>query len=236
MIGKTRRAKILKALTSPSIINDYVFRSRKLSKIIPEHKTEIDKFLREADDIAKELENFSKSHGNFVEVRLLDTSVTYAIVRTLKPGIVMETGVSNGVSTYFILKALEQNKNGLVYSIDLPRVISSASIPPDRGIGWLVPEELRDRWKLLLGDAKETLPELLSELHEIDVFLHDSNHSYAHMTFEFRTVWKYLREGGFLLSHDIDKNKAFEDFMKEVNVRQYGVFGNLGVIKKREDV
>ena len=224
--------KILNALSHPGAIIDYVFRCKKLSKILFAHKTEIDKFLREADEVAKELEIFGKAHGNFTGVRLLDCSVLYTVVRVLRPKIVVETGVSNGVSSRCILEALERSNHGILYSIDLPREISLSAIPPDKEIGWLVPDSVRKRWKLILGDSKEVLPRLLSECGEIDIFLHDSDHSYEHMIFEFRTAWKHLNRNGMLLAHDINQNKAFEDFIREVKPPIYTTFGILGVIKK----
>lgn len=44
----------------------------------------------------------------------------YAICRIMKPDIVVETGVAQGVSTAFILKALSANNAGGLFSIDLP--------------------------------------------------------------------------------------------------------------------
>ena len=35
------------------------------------------------------------------------------------------------------------------------------------------------------------------------------------MTWGFRTVWKHLRSGSLLLSHDIGGNEAFIEFMQE---------------------
>jgi len=179
---------------------DYALKGWKLNKVLTNvSANKIKDFLKEANVVKNELARFLNSQNIQQQlIRGLDTSIVYTIVRALRPEIVVETGVSNGISTYFILKALEQNKKGLLYSIDLPPEISTASIPYGKEIGWLVSKELRHRWRLLLGDAKEMLPKLLSELHEIDVFLHDSDHSYKHMTFEFRTAWKHLRSAGFL--------------------------------------
>lgn len=44
----------------------------------------------------------------------------YTIIRIRKPDIVVETGVAQGVSSTFILQALEDNGRGQLYSIDLP--------------------------------------------------------------------------------------------------------------------
>jgi hypothetical protein len=49
-------------------------------------------------------------------------------------------------------------------------------------------------------------------LGSIDIFIHDSEHSYENMMFEYMTAWDHLKEGGILLSDDTNLNKAFSDF------------------------
>ena len=49
----------------------------------------------------------------------------YAVLRTVRPRIAVETGVCNGFSTAFSLLALERNGEGRLYSIDLPRMIGT---------------------------------------------------------------------------------------------------------------
>jgi len=58
----------------------------------------------------------------------------YAMVRALKPEVVVETGVANGVSSSFILKALDRNSRGRLYSIDL-HYREGVSVPIGKGIG-----------------------------------------------------------------------------------------------------
>ncbi len=64
--------------------------------------------------------------------------------------------------------------------------------------------------------------------------MHDSEHTYENMQWEFRTAWKCLRKGGLFLSHDVGANEAFFDFMKEVGIlwNDYRVYGLLGGYQK----
>lgn len=168
--------------------------------------------------------------------------VEYMHVRLLQPDVVVETGVEHGLSSKVILYAMERNGRGTLHSIDLPNAVvedeSSGFVqrnimPSGRETGWMVPTDLRNRWHLNLGDAKELLPRLLQTLGTIDIFIHDSLHSYEHMLFEFRTAWLHLRGGGVILSDDIDANCAFYDFAAEVNCQ--GVIFNdrhVGAIRK----
>jgi hypothetical protein len=126
-----------------------------------------------------------------------------------------------------ILLALGVNSKGNLYSIDLP----SAKLPAGKEPGWIVPEHLRKRWGLRLGKSSELLPGLLEEIKEVDIFLHDSEHSYENMYWEYETAWGYIRKGGLLLSHDISQNAAFKDFAKHVSEEYHYVLRNLAGIK-----
>jgi predicted O-methyltransferase YrrM len=152
----------------------------------------------------------------------------YAVFRTLRPRVAVETGVANGFSTAFLLQALHVNGDGLLHSIDLPREVGRAydpgtfyqgegraGIPPGAEPGWLVPERLRERWMVILGRTQDELPPLLERLGTIDFFMHDSEHSFQCMWFEFNAAWPRLREGGVLVSDDVNSNEAFSRFARE---------------------
>ena len=149
----------------------------------------------------------------------------YALLRTLRPRVAVETGVANGFSTAFSLLALERNGEGELNSIDLAREVGreyeagtfyegkgQTGVPPGREPGWLIPDRLRARWTLILGRSQDELPPLLARLGTIDSFLHDSEHSFECMSFEYRTAWPALREGGVLASHDVNTTAAFFQF------------------------
>jgi predicted O-methyltransferase YrrM len=150
--------------------------------------------------------------------------VLYVISRRQKPDIVVETGVASGVSSSYILCALEQNKRGRLYSIDLPWWQGNQS-------GWLIPEYLRHRWHLIIGRSSEELAPLLRQVAEIDIFLHDSDHSYQNMLWEFQAAWRYLKAGGLLLAHNIDTNEAFSDFCRDHGVKGYSLANMGGIVK-----
>jgi predicted O-methyltransferase YrrM len=169
----------------------------------------------------------------------------YELVRGLRPRIAVETGVCNGVSTAFLLLALERNGQGALHSIDLPEVAGEeyeagtfwdgkggAVIPPGKDPGWMVPPELRDRWHLVLGRSQDELPPLLERLGEIDFFMHDSEHSYECMSFEFRTAWESLRRGGVLIADDVNVNSAWEEFTREVGRDPEALGSKLSMIVK----
>jgi predicted O-methyltransferase YrrM len=139
----------------------------------------------------------------------------YCCIRILKPEVIFETGVAHGYSSWIILNAMHKNKNGKLISIDLPNNDTNTeyNFNHQTNTGWLVPEILRERWEMHLGDAKVLLPQLLNAEKTIDIFFHDSDHSYEHMKFEFETSLPYIKQGGLILSDDVHKNEAFSEIV-----------------------
>jgi len=138
-----------------------------------------------------------------------EAEILYLCVSLIKPRIVVETGVGAGFSTAFILHALEQNKRGELYSIDF--------FKDKEKCGWIIPTHLKTSWRLINGLSEQVLKPLLEKLGPIDIFIHDSDHSYENMMSEFRTVWPFLRKEGVFLAHDVGRNDALFNFCREVN-------------------
>jgi len=93
---------------------------------------------------------------------------------------------------------------------------------------------LRKKWSIIFGDSKVVLPELLAKLGSIDVFLHDSLHTYEHMMFEYKTAWKYLRQPKIIISDDINANNAFYDFAKSTASKYIIIGKRLGILFKNK--
>ncbi len=161
----------------------------------------------------------------------------YSFIRKIKPEIMVETGVCNGLSSTIILKAMEKNDKGFLFSVDLPVKAGEiegkdgAVIPPERSSGWMVPDGLRDRWKLYLGNTFYKLPTVFDKISKIDIFLHDSEHSYEAMMFEYCLAWKHLKAEGYLLSDNIDHSDAFKDFSRAMDRKMYRM-NELGLLKR----
>ncbi len=157
----------------------------------------------------------------------------YSLCRILKPASVLETGVANGASSWYILWALHANRRGMLYSVDYP--VSPVSVNPGEmgRIGCLVPESLRGRWQLILDDSRRGLKRLLSGELILDMFLHDSEHTYRRMMTEYDMAWTSLRSGGLLMSDDIGSNSAFEEFIGgHRDVAAVAAVGRTGSLKK----
>ena len=142
------------------------------------------------------------------------------ITRLMKPDVLVETGVALGFTTATILRAMNENGVGHVYSLDLPAL----QYNPDDPVGRAIPEELKDRWTLRLGDSRKTLEPLCSEVGPLDIFIHDALHTYSSQLREYRTAWPHIRSGGLLISDDVN-NPAFVEFAESVNARPHLVAG-----------
>ncbi|MBH64899.1 MAG: hypothetical protein CL784_00055 [Chloroflexi bacterium] len=136
-------------------------------------------------------------------------ATTYLLIRLTNPEVVVETGVGAGVSSWTILKAMEENERGRLISIDLPT--PNSELLPE--VGYLVPDDLRRRWDLRTGPSHRLLPKVLDELRQIDIFQHDSRHSYSNQKREYEVAWPHIRSGGILVSDDVS-NDALHDVCK----------------------
>lgn len=165
----------------------------------------------------------------------------YIIIRSMRPKNLVETGVATGFTSACILAALDKNEEkNYLYSIDLPihvpkidsdGQLDASVIPQDQLPGYIIPNNLRERWSLYLGRSDEKLLGLLKEIGNIDVFLHDSEHSYSNMMFEFSASFPYLSNGGLLASDDISYNESFQEFCHK-NELQYATICYLGLARK----
>ena len=131
----------------------------------------------------------------------------YLACRLVKPETVVETGVAYGVSSAYILKAMEQNGRGTLHSVDLPPLRREY----ERFWGVAVPDGTGEGWVLHRGSSRRVLPVLLRKTGPLDLFVHDSLHTRRNMSHEFDTVWPNLRTGGVILADDVERNSAFAD-------------------------
>ncbi len=159
----------------------------------------------------------------------------YFLVRCSKPEVMIETGVAHGVSSWTILNAMHKNQKGKLYSIDLPNLDTKKTYNVEnfsQQPGWVVPEMLRKRWELQLGKSSDLLPPLLNKLGTIDIFFHDSDHSYENMMYEFQATFDAVKQGGLIISDDVHKNSSFPEFVNEKKIIAVQLLAKGGVAVK----
>jgi len=113
----------------------------------------------------------------------------YAVIRLLKPKLVVEVGVAQGLGACVICEALRRNciegSNGRYLGIDI-----------DPGAGWLLGDRYKDRVTLAVGDA---ITELAKIDEPIEVYVNDGDHSSRYETNEYNALAGKLAAGGIVL-------------------------------------
>jgi hypothetical protein len=102
----------------------------------------------------------------------------YAIARVLRPEAIVETGIKDGLGSVLLLRALQRNA-----AEGAPGRLISFDLYPDKG--WLVPEELRDRWQPIFASTHDALGPALDGVR-VGMLVHDSDPASA--DFEYRTA------------------------------------------------
>lgn len=183
-------------------------------------------FAKHLHDAEQQFCTASIESANLFAKKILNQ---YAAVRALGPECIIETGVANGVSSSYLLLALQKNGRGRLHSIGLA---DAAFLPRGKEPGWLVPQWLSDPWHLHRGDARDILPGLLAHHGKVGIFIHDSLHTYDHMMWEFQTAYPHLLSGGLLFSDDALWNDAFHDFARSVGVVNAKILHGVGFLRK----
>lgn len=141
----------------------------------------------------------------------LNACVLYCLIRNYDINDVLETGVSGGYYTTFMLAALEKNNyHGLLTSIDIVN---------DDEVGKLVPAKYREignekvDWDLKLGRSSlDVFKEwkLKNINHSAGLYSHDSLHSLSHMLRELHE-FKQSQADEFVVFIDDEKSDGFWD-------------------------
>jgi len=129
----------------------------------------------------------------------------YALIRALKPKVVVETGVDKGLGSCVIAAALRQNArencHGKLIAIDInPKA------------GYLIQEPYSSFVSLVIKDSIEALNGLDVA---VDFFIHDSNHSVEHEAMEYQALKGKLSAGAMVLSDNSEHSSELLDFARK---------------------
>jgi hypothetical protein len=121
----------------------------------------------------------------------------YAIVRAAQPDLVVETGTHLGLGSCVIAAALLRNGHGRLTTIDI-----------DPEAGYLIGEP----WASVIDRRTGNSVELLGSLKDVDMFLHDSLHTYDYETEELTAVEPNLHADAIILSDNAHESSALSDW------------------------
>jgi predicted O-methyltransferase YrrM len=223
MLAKLRRARqerrflastlarvapdLVRSLQRPSVA-EMLERRREVPDLLDEVCPGWQEYIAEVREVREELErryqtqavSFPPEFGIESDTETL----LYALVRSCKPKIVLETGVANGHATVVLLTAIRKNGLGELHSTDV-----------SGDVGGLLTAEERAGWRfhrLPPDGSRAAFSALLSELGQVDLFFHDSQHSYMWQSFEYESVLPRLNRTAWLVTDDADASYAFLDF------------------------
>ena len=128
--------------------------------------------------------------GYAVEIEIAE--LLHGFVRAVKPKVVVETGTHKGFSALVIAKALQQNGEGHLYTVDLEDHKVRALL--DRfGVGKLVTVSNMYSAKFLKSMRADTV---------VDLLWLDADHTKEAVLEEFMAAERLLRPGSYVGFHD----------------------------------
>jgi len=117
----------------------------------------------------------------------------WAIIRTRKPGLVVETGILEGLGDRIMLRALQRNAEE-----GSPGRLVAFDIMPGSGRA-LVPERLRAGWEPIYEPTPQAFRSHLAGL-EVGLFLHDSVQEADHLRSEVEEILPRMEANGVLMT------------------------------------
>ena len=135
----------------------------------------------------------------------------YLMTRSIRPKTILETGVANGISSYYILSALLMNGSGTLHSVDI-----------SRNVGNIISSKEKANWNLHViseENSRRDFINILRDIGSVDFFIHDSDHAYDGQMFEYESVYPVISNYGVFSSDDVDFSYAFIDFCSKKGLK-----------------
>jgi predicted O-methyltransferase YrrM len=139
-------------------------------------------------------------------------NLLYDCVRLLNAKKIIETGVAYGWSSLAILKALNKNNDGILYSVDMPYL----GTKNNKEVGIVVPQYLRKNWIVIRKPDRPGIIDALDKAGgKIDLCHYDSDKSWWGRHYAYPILWNALNSQGLFISDDIQDNLYFSEFVKK---------------------
>jgi predicted O-methyltransferase YrrM len=132
----------------------------------------------------------------------------YALVRAVQPEQVVETGTQLGLGSCVIAAALLRNGHGRLTTVD---------IDPEAG------HLISDPWASVIDRLIGSSLDVLAGLSCVDMFIHDSLHTYDYEAKELAAVEPNLRPNAIVLSDNAHQSAALSDWAERTG-RHYLFF------------
>jgi cephalosporin hydroxylase len=151
------------------------------------------------------------TYGWYSDMETDMCTAIWCAVRHSRPEVVMETGVAHGVSSRVVLEGLALNDRGHLWSIDVANPINLQVHGQE---GAAVTEACRPRWTYVEGESRRRMPALITQVAKVDLFIHDSLHTFKNTLFEMEQAASVMPPGGIMLIDDIRSHDGFATFAR----------------------
>lgn len=144
-------------------------------------------------------------NGNSPFKRMLDHPSHYQpeladVIRRERVQVMIETGVESGYSSEHFLKAMDDAGIGHLYSCD----------PAPSGFYDAYPIN-HPRFTFMREASYTALDKIFKQTGHVDLFLHDSDHSFRCQQWEYSWAWDHVRSGGIIASDDTEWSDTTPD-------------------------
>lgn len=199
----------------------------------------------EVEELFKQAKDFEKNElgpklDEFTELPFgpggmaMGGKTLYVITRLVKPETILEIGVANGMSTAFVLGALDEEgvppESVTIHAIDRPQFAYQIQerrgrfglegrgglIPDNKEAGWLASKMIRQKYnyQLHIGDFTEILGDFSEIFDSLDLAIYDASKDPEEMKFAYQFLLTKLQRNGVLVSDDVLVNDIFEAMME----------------------
>ena len=169
--------------------------------------------IKKNENLRKRIEKslIQSGYPQDIQVRFGRRVGWYALIRILKPRVIVETGIDHGIGLSVICEALQMNRvegfNGKYFGTDINPLAGKLTSP-----------EYFDFSTILYGDSITSL----SKLNEtIDFFINDSDHSGNYEMNEYEVIFEKLSKNAVILGDNSHVTDKLSIFSKERNRRFY---------------
>jgi predicted O-methyltransferase YrrM len=173
--------------------------------------SEIRKYFGEVESDSRLRDHLRQATAASDRRRLADRDIRlgrrvgwYALIRAFRPAHIVETGTDKGLGTCLLAAAVLRNGVGQVTTIDV-----------NAHSGYLISGPYAKVIDRRIGDSVS----VLGQLDLVDLFLHDSLHTYDHEMAELEAVAPCLAEGATLLSDNAHSTDALSRWAEETGRR-----------------
>jgi hypothetical protein len=126
----------------------------------------------------------------------------YAVIRAVKPGVVVETGIHNGLGSAVCCEALKRNGEE-----GFPGKYIGVDIAP--GSGWMIGDRYSGVADLRFRDAAE---EFRRMTEQVDVYINDADHREEFELQEYNVAASRLSSNALILGDNAHASNALADF------------------------